>query len=58
VRGCENEVSALQYSTLYETRSPGVGFPGCKIFIGLASILAEELSISRKPPMAQSLAPQ
>ena len=24
----------------YETRSPGVGFPGYKIFIGVASVLA------------------
>jgi hypothetical protein len=32
----------LRYSTVYDTRSPGAGFPGCKIFNQVVSIPAKE----------------
>jgi hypothetical protein len=44
-------------STLYETRIPGVGFPGRKIFIGEASFSGSNKFTFPNPPMAQSLAP-
>jgi hypothetical protein len=41
---------------LYETRIPGVGFPGYKIFFAVASFLGQPVSSIPKLPMAQSLA--
>jgi hypothetical protein len=38
VRRCVNGENASEYSTLYETLNPGDGFPGFKIFFGVASL--------------------